>query len=58
MNKKIADPSIPKIPAGAKFQRWFGRNLIRVYMVIALLTYLSRLPTRSPSPLMMLARAT
>ncbi len=39
MSKKIADPTIPKIPAGAKLSRWFGRNLIRVYMVIAF-TYL------------------
>ena len=39
MSKKIADPTIPKIPTVAKFQRWFGRNLIRVYMVLAF-TYL------------------
>ena len=39
MSKKIADATIPTIPLAARFQRWFGRNLIRVYMVFAF-TYL------------------
>ncbi|MTA03499.1 MAG: ABC transporter permease, partial [Actinobacteria bacterium] len=39
MSKKVIDATIPTIPLGARFQRWFGRNLIRVYMVIAF-TYL------------------
>ena len=39
MSKKVIDATIPTIPLGAKFQRWLGRNLIRVYMVIAF-TYL------------------
>jgi len=39
MSKKVADPTIPKIPTSARLSRWFGRNLIRVYMVIAF-TYL------------------
>ena len=39
MSKKIIDAAIPTLPLSAKFSRWFGRNLIRVYMVIAF-TYL------------------
>ena len=39
MSKKIADATIPTIPLAAKFQRWLGRNLIRVYMLVAF-TYL------------------
>jgi spermidine/putrescine transport system permease protein len=39
MNKAQADASIPQIPFQAKFSRWFGRNLIRIYMAIAF-TYL------------------
>ncbi|CAB4954025.1 MAG: ABC transporter permease subunit [Actinobacteria bacterium] len=39
MSKKIKDASIPTIPTGARIQRWIGRNLIRIYAVIAF-TYL------------------
>jgi spermidine/putrescine transport system permease protein len=39
MSKKILDASIPTLPITAKFSRWIGRNLIRVYMVFAF-TYL------------------
>jgi len=39
MSKKVVDATIPTIPITARFQRWFGRNLIRVYMVLAF-TYL------------------
>ena len=39
MSKKVVDATIPTIPMTARFQRWFGRNLIRVYMVLAF-TYL------------------
>ena len=39
MSKKVVDATIPTIPLTARFQRWFGRNLIRVYMVLAF-TYL------------------
>ena len=39
MSKKIAEASAPKISPVVKFQRWFGRNLIRVYMFLAF-TYL------------------
>ena len=33
------DASIPTLPLGALISRWFGRNLIRIYMVVAF-TYL------------------
>jgi spermidine/putrescine transport system permease protein len=33
MNQKIKDASIPTIPLNARFSRWFGRNLLRIYMV-------------------------
>ena len=39
MSKKVKDASIPTIPTGARIQRWIGRNLIRIYAVIAF-TYL------------------
>jgi spermidine/putrescine transport system permease protein len=39
MSQKIKDATIPTIPTGARIQRWFGRNLIRIYAVIAF-TYL------------------
>lgn len=37
--QKQKDASIPTLPLGALISRWFGRNLIRIYMVIAF-TYL------------------
>ena len=36
---KQKDASIPTIPLNARISRWFGRNLIRIYMVVAF-TYL------------------
>ncbi len=39
MTQKIKDATIPTIPFGARIQRWFGRNLIRIYAVFAF-TYL------------------
>jgi len=39
MNQKIKDASIPTIPLNARFSRWFGRNLLRIYMVFGF-TYL------------------
>ena len=39
MNKKIAEAKAPTISPVIRFQRWFGRNLIRVYMFLAF-TYL------------------
>jgi len=39
MSQKIKDATIPSIPTGARIQRWLGRNLIRIYAVIAF-TYL------------------
>ena len=39
MNVKQKDASIPTLPLGAVISRWFGRNLIRIYMAIAF-TYL------------------
>jgi spermidine/putrescine transport system permease protein len=39
MSTKIKDAAIPQIPMGARFSRWFGRNLIRIYAVFAF-TYL------------------
>jgi spermidine/putrescine transport system permease protein len=38
-NQKQTDASIPTLPLGALISRWFGRNLIRIYMVVAF-TYL------------------
>jgi len=37
--QKQKDASIPTLPLGALISRWFGRNLIRIYMVVAF-TYL------------------
>ncbi len=39
MNQKIKDATIPTIPLNARFSRWFGRNLLRIYMVFGF-TYL------------------
>ena len=39
MSQKLKDASIPTLPLGALISRWFGRNLIRIYMVVAF-TYL------------------
>jgi spermidine/putrescine transport system permease protein len=39
MSQKQKDASIPTLPLGALISRWFGRNLIRIYMVVAF-TYL------------------
>jgi len=39
MNQKIKDASIPTIPLNARFSRWFGRNLLRIYMIFGF-TYL------------------
>jgi spermidine/putrescine transport system permease protein len=39
MSQKIKDATIPTIPTGARIQRWFGRNLIRIYAIFAF-TYL------------------
>jgi spermidine/putrescine transport system permease protein len=39
MSQKQKDASIPTLPLGALIARWFGRNLIRIYMVVAF-TYL------------------
>ena len=39
MSVKQKDASIPTLPIGALVSRWFGRNLIRIYMVFAF-TYL------------------
>ena len=39
MSQKQKDASIPTLPLGASISRWFGRNLIRIYMVVAF-TYL------------------
>jgi spermidine/putrescine transport system permease protein len=38
-NQNQKDASIPTLPLGALISRWFGRNLIRIYMVVAF-TYL------------------
>jgi spermidine/putrescine transport system permease protein len=38
-NQKQKDASIPTLPLGALISRWFGRNLIRIYMAVAF-TYL------------------
>jgi len=39
MSQKQKDASIPTLPLGALISRWFGRNLIRIYMGVAF-TYL------------------
>jgi len=39
MSQKIMDASIPNIPIQARFSRWFGRNLLRIYMIFGF-TYL------------------
>jgi spermidine/putrescine transport system permease protein len=39
MSQKIKDASIPNIPIQARFSRWFGRNLLRIYMIFGF-TYL------------------
>lgn len=39
MSKKIAEAKAPTISPVLRFRRWFGRNLIRVYMFLAF-TYL------------------
>jgi spermidine/putrescine transport system permease protein len=39
MSKKIAEVAAPTISPVIRFRRWFGRNLIRVYMFLAF-TYL------------------
>jgi spermidine/putrescine transport system permease protein len=39
MTVKQKDASIPTLPLGSQISRWFGRNLIRIYMVFAF-TYL------------------
>jgi spermidine/putrescine transport system permease protein len=39
MSQKIKEASIPTIPLGSRIQRWVGRNLIKIYAVIAF-TYL------------------
>lgn len=35
MSAVIKDASIPTIPASARLSRWFGRNLLRIYMFFA-----------------------
>ncbi len=39
MNTKIKDATIPTIAFQARLSRWFGRNLLRIYMIFAF-TYL------------------
>jgi spermidine/putrescine transport system permease protein len=39
MTQKLKDATIPTVPLGARIQRWVGRNLIRLYAIIAF-TYL------------------
>jgi len=39
MSQKIKDATIPTIPFSARIQRWVGRNLIRIYAIVAF-TYL------------------
>lgn len=39
MSQKVKEASIPTIPLGSRIQRWVGRNLIKIYAVIAF-TYL------------------
>ncbi|CAB5062124.1 unannotated protein [freshwater metagenome] len=39
MSSKIKDATIPTIPFKARLSRWFGRNLLRIYMIFGF-TYL------------------
>jgi len=39
MSQKLKDATIPTIPLNARFSRWFGRNLLRIYMIFGF-TYL------------------
>jgi spermidine/putrescine transport system permease protein len=39
MSQKIKDAPIPTIPLNARFSRWFGRNMLRIYMIFGF-TYL------------------
>ena len=39
MSTKIKDATIPTIPFKARLSRWFGRNLLRIYMIFGF-TYL------------------
>lgn len=39
MSSRVKDASIPTIPTKARFSRWFGRNLLRIYMFFGF-TYL------------------
>jgi spermidine/putrescine transport system permease protein len=39
MSQKIKDASIPTIPTKARISRWFGRNMLRIYMIFGF-TYL------------------
>lgn len=39
MSSRVRDASIPTIPTKARFSRWFGRNLLRIYMFFGF-TYL------------------
>ena len=39
MSQKIKDATIPSIPTKARVSRWFGRNMLRIYMLFGF-TYL------------------
>ena len=39
MSQKVKDASIPTIPTKARISRWFGRNMLRIYMIFGF-TYL------------------
>ena len=39
MSHKIKDATIPTIPTKARISRWFGRNMLRIYMIFGF-TYL------------------
>ena len=39
MSQKIKDSTIPSIPTKARISRWFGRNMLRIYMLFGF-TYL------------------
>lgn len=39
MSQKIKDATIPTIPTKARISRWFGRNMLRIYMIFGF-TYL------------------
>ena len=39
MSQKIKDATIPSIPTKARISRWFGRNMLRIYMLFGF-TYL------------------